>query len=657
MAGSTQKASLGVTNYSIEQQKTDEDLIAFVRALYENARDVAKDVVHDEIAYCRTIVRSQHGKDYVGFGDDDEYYEETDLQDTRRFRSSMCNQKNKQLARKQTRQKPKTYIRISDLNMDDPVVQQKVAQFGGPEGLKDTLQHLYDDWWVRNQIDTFNYLIVKSAHDEGTAMTVTYWDADANMGQGDLVWKQVRPENFYPEPGVIRVEDLSYYFVVRILDLRRAVNEYGEKVLEAVNHELDELKEGLRVEEIDSDDATKIKVGIITGVFKDDTCLYYDYEGKKITKKQYDKGIEAVESLNDSSADREYGYLEPTKIPLYPNGRVITFSGGTMLEDRANPFEFCPHGKYVANSIAYSFWGEPTTRDMSVIQENFDKTMQGALQNLFLFGFPTGFFKEDAINDTEFRETYGRYFTIKGNEDMGRAMMFHPGANVAGDAWQIAGMMRALSEDISGLHQASEGRGTSQKSGRQTIALQEQTNEYLSQPARAFETFLKNEGRKHLWLLHRFAQAGREYEYENQMGERVKGTLPMDLSELDMVIDLVVSPGSSIPEDKESKANRALALHQADPMVFNSNWLIKELGYDNDPMLMSPVMQYQRLQQQMAQMVQQNPQEVQNMVQQGQVAPDVAQQVMAQMAAQQQPQQIQQGQADVERQRQMAQGR
>jgi len=81
--------------YSIEQCKDDDELIAFVNDRYRESRQVCEDTVHKEIAYCRSIVNTQSGKDYYGDGEDDETYDEVGLRDTRRFRSAACNQKNK----------------------------------------------------------------------------------------------------------------------------------------------------------------------------------------------------------------------------------------------------------------------------------------------------------------------------------------------------------------------------------------------------------------------------------------------------------------------------------------------------------------------------------------------------------------------------------
>lgn len=615
---------LGVNNYSIEQQKSDEDIVSFCNTLFRNARQHAENVVHKEIAYCRKILRTQTGKDYVGVGEDSMEYEGNDeLSKTRRFRSSLTAQKNEQLARKQTRQKPKIYIRVQAPDTISPEMQQKLAAFGGVDGYARTLQRIYDDWWERNGIDNTCFGIVKNAHDEGTSITTTYWDETRQKMKGDLVFRLQRGENFFPEPGCVELDDCAYMFFERRHDIDRAVKEFGKKILEIATKELEGSKKSdSEIKDQDSDEAKKIKVTIIEGYFRDKRCVYFDQEQNEISEEEYEK-------------QKEDG-LKPTFEPLYPNGRIISWCGSTLLRDEAYPEDFCPFGKYVANIENFSFWGKPSTRDEAVLQENFDKIVQGIMLHFFSNGFPRAFVKDGVIDENKLKQVVNQYVKIKSQSNLSNVLQYQNGLNVATDGFNLASLLKALLEDVSGIQQAAEGRGTNQKSGRQTIALQESVNEFLSQPARAWEVFLKNEAKKHITLLWKYVGEGYSYEYENEAGMRVIGQTPMALSEIDAVIDVVVSPGSSLPEDRESRANRALMLFQADPMTFNVQWLIKELGLDNDPLLNSPMAQYQRLKMNVARIIQQNPQQAQQMVQTGQLDPELFQIVQMQMMSQQQ---------------------
>lgn len=633
--------------YSIEQCTNDIELMSFVRSNYEDAKQVAQDVVHDEMAYCRSIVNTQHGKDYWQNGDDEEMYDEIGLQDTRRFRSAACNQKNKQTARKQTRQKPKIYFRIKDIDSTNEMIMRKLEQFGGLDGYVETLQRVYDDWWERNNITSTSYKLVKQAHDEGTSIAASYWDSNRRNGRGDLVWSQIRPENFYPEPGYESIDQLNYFYYERIITMRSAVAEYGEKALTAAKDNIEEKKQGLYIGEKESAESTVNKITVVDAFYKDNKCTYMDASGEIITKKQYEKIMETLDLYEQEQGMRPEG-IEPTKIEHYPHGRMITFCGNTKLEEKPNPFGFIPFGKYIANEQAYSFWGEPTTRDLAPQQENFDKIIQGVISNFYANGLPKLFIQDGMIEEEQLQEVVKQYFNIKSNKPLNSAMHYQQGMNVAADGLNLAGLIRTLIEDISGIHQASEGRGTSQKSGRQTIALQMQTHEYLEQPARNWEAFLKEEAKKHITLLHKYLDEGARYNYQNpNTGERIIGSLPMALSEIDATIEVVVSPGSSIPEDKESKANRALALHGADPAVFDSSWLVKELGMENDKIIMQNLQMVGQMQQ------------LQSMIQTGKIDPQIApiiQGVMAQLQGQQNPQQMA-GQRDVQSVRQQMGGR
>ena len=628
----------GINNYCLEQQKTEKDVFDFVEASFKVAKDVAREAVHDEIAYCRKFLRTRHGKDYWGQGDDEETYNEKELQNTRRFRSSLTKAKIRQIARKQTKNDPKIYIKVGIINQESPEVQEKLRAFGGPQGYADTLQYLYDETWERQNFRKTIYKLCEQGHQEGTAITASYWDNEANHRNGDVAWVLVRPENFCPEPGNEEIETCTYIYNIRIIDLRRGVEEFGDKIFKVIEQYNENLDKELKISELDGEVAMRTKVVVVESLWKDKTCDYYSATGEKITEKQYDILMEAFEASVEADPGGDYSEVEPTKIVKYPYGRMITFSGSEILRDEPNnELGFNPFDKYTPNPVAFSFWGEPTTRDLSVIQENYDKIIQAAITNLFVYGMPKGFFKEGEIDPKEFRESAGQYFDMKTTGRVQDNMYVTNGAPISQDAFRISGILYNLNEDLSGVHQAAEGKAGGAQSGRMTIALQEQTREFLTQPTRDLESVIKSAAMKHITLLTKYAKKGREYSYKNEKGERQLAKLPMSLDEIECTIDLVVSSGSMLPEDRESRSNRALLLNQRDPVYFNTNWLTKELGYENDAELNSGANQYEMLKRatmQALEMSGNDPAKLQQMIQDKVIHPEMAQLLIQQLKQQ-----------------------
>jgi len=635
----------GIDNYKIEQQHTPEEVLAFCQQSYKYAKKCAEDEIHQEIAYCRDLISAFSAKNFVDDnGDALNVLNRNQFTDARRFKGSMCSRKTKQIARKLTNHRPKAHVTIEMPDKNDDMyaaIQKKLDKWGGIEAYRDKLQHIYDDWYDTNEINQFNFTAVKCAHDEGTAIIAVTWDQSLRGGDGDVRLDLIAADNFFPEPGPKYINDLQYAWIRKNRELSRAVREYGEVVLEAAKY----YETGQRGESESGSEtsAQVLRVTIIDGIIRDETCVYTaaDREGniKEISEEKVNRLIEeANENRESGTREIDYHDLGITKKQIYPYGRHIAWLGNTLLVDEPNQYDFTPWEKYTPNPQEWSFWGEPTVREMAPVEENFDKFVQKVIHNCKLNGAGRTFIPGEIYDDidAQLRETFGDdVISVKSTTPLGNAIHHSPAQNVSEDVKSVINLLRGLMDEISGIQ--SEGQvAANVRSGRQLIANQESSREYHQQSGAFFENVFQKLSIKIMWLLQKYAQAGREYSFYPKNGMAVVEKMPMDLSEMELTVKITVEKGSTIPKDPPTIANEALALNERDPLVFNTPWLIKQLQLDSDPTLMSPQVQYDRMVRDAIQLLKDgtSPQEL---VQSGRVPMQIMQQIITQAQAQNEP--------------------
>ena len=139
-------------------------------------------------------------------------------------------------------------------------------------------------------------------------------------------------------------------------------------------------------------------------------------------------------------------------------------------------------------------------------------------------------------------------------------------------------------DDISGVHPAAEGQQQkSGTSGRQVLALQEGTNREMRPRTRRFEKTFQKCMEKAVYLIHKYYKAGRKYSYVDQTdGMSQSSKIPLDFDELDLVFNVIIQPGSSLPKDKESVANKALTMAQMFPEQLGVEFVAKALEMEGD---------------------------------------------------------------------------
>lgn len=515
--------------------RNEEELLQFLKDRFETAKHKQEEI-HHEIRYNREMYLNKKQHTYW---QDPAALDEEERRAT--FRSSIVAAKIDVLTAIQTDNRPKIYINpespaapINPAQQNEPTALDTATdKLGGIEGLAETLTKIFDNWWEENRTDEQLYTTVKEARICGAAIAKIWWNPKLKHGKGDIVLERIPIEDFYPDPDADDIDNSRYCFHTKIADIDDIRKRYG-KAADNINPDSDYSILHEDRDKNDEDDGHKYRIQkavIIESYLKDDTTI-------KVT-------------------DPQTG--ETAQIPCYPNGRIITYSGDTILRDEPNPYPGFPFVKFTANPIPGSFFGKSDVRDIAPMQEIADMTMQQILANMRLVGNAKLIYEEGSLTDPDnITNLIAEKIPVT---HMG-AVQFIPPQAAAADGYSIYDRMLRLADDISGVYDVSQGRTPSSiHSGKAIISLQEGANRRIRPSARFFESFLKKAGEKILWLILKNYKKGRVYRFGKERNQTA--TLPINLDDLNIKFDIAIGPNSTLPSDRESKSNLALSLLSA----------------------------------------------------------------------------------------------
>jgi len=505
-----------------------EQMLKFLKDRFEMAHRKCEEA-HREIRYNREMYLNKSLKIYWQNPDS-----VTEDEKKRVFRSALVASKIDTMTAIQTDNRPKIFINPESPGPGAPewestTLQRAVEKLGGVQGLAETLTKVFDNWWEENGIDEELYSLVKEARVCGAAVAKIWWNRKLKNFRGDVVFERVPIEDFYPDPDAKSIADCRFCFHTKVVDVEELRARYGVAA-EKIQPDPDFSVLYPDRDKGDEDDGLKFRVKktvLVEGYFKDNSMHRVDGEN-----------------------------TNPVEMPKYPNGRIVTFCGNVILRDEPNPYPGFPFVKFTANPVPGGFMGKSDVRDLAPIQENADMIMQQIMANMRLVGNAKLLYEEGALTDPD---NISNIVAEKIQVTHMDGVQFVPPQAAAADGYSVYDRMLRLADDISGIHDVSEGKESSGiRSGRAIISLQEGTNRRIRPSARFFESFLKAAGEKILWLILRHYKKGRVYRY----GEcrRQAAYLPVNLSDLDITFDIAIGPNSTLPADRTAKANLALAL-------------------------------------------------------------------------------------------------
>jgi hypothetical protein len=486
--------------------------------------------------------------------------------------------------------KPQIYITPDNFNEKDPILAGKLADVGGKQGLAELFQKLFDDWWSKNYIDKTNYRIFQAAIRDSCSLISTFWDDIKD----DVMLKGLDPLGFIPEPGVLELSDMCYWFYERRIDARRAAKEYGTDIVEEnigntsqeSNNKNNNARERGEVGEQD--------IVIIDSLWQDDSATYsYADTGEVATEKQYNKWIKKEEE-SGTATSLLAGERKIKREKLFPNGRLISFTDKGIYRDEKNPRPFSPLEFFVPLPDSYDIWGHSMAEILSPFQEAYDKILQMVMENFERIGNAVIFVNQsvyDSLGKKGIADIPAQVVPIDDQHSV-RDVIYHVAGNViAQDAWKIMELLDAHADDASNVNDAAGGsQPVGAQSGRAYLALQEATNRILRIISRFYENVLENIAKKVIYYMYNYYDAERSYGWIE--GDQQKnGRIPLNLREIEMTIDVKVQPGSSIPQDPQKKADLAMALYQLVPPAITQEELLKAVEFQRDPNAPPPMPQ------------------------------------------------------------------
>lgn len=200
----------------------------------------------------------------------------------------------------------------------------------------------------------------------GTAILKVYFDPDAANGLGDVAVDIVDPFDFVIAPGYDDIWNASWCGMRKLIPVGDVKRMFPDKANEITPEDMET-----------SLDAKKDRLG--ENDLVGDYVLVYEIWLRDDTTE---------EVIEDNADNKGYsGGEKSVKIrkAKYPNGRIITFTGGnmTILDDRPSPFK---HGRppYVAihdYKIPHQFWGMGEPDQIENLNREFNVRLQQIVEH------------------------------------------------------------------------------------------------------------------------------------------------------------------------------------------------------------------------------------------------------------------------------------
>ena len=236
--------------------------------------------------------------------------------------------------------------------------------------LNDCLQDVVD----QNNDKLFQRDIVLSMLIYGVGISKTYWAQESEDDLGEVKYESINPCHFYPDPSATDIPSCNYIFIKRKQSIFDLINKYKN------NPEMIEKIKNLKGDAQDNQ-KTDSKSTPYRGTFQNDTMTGTAFIGQDDYDSKYDKTNNNLTIwecyLKDDTifVDPEGDDDDSLKMQrlMYPNGRVITYCGNTVLEDKAIDYPFGFPFDIIKNNFSPdSFWGPSLVSYLKYPQKRLD---------------------------------------------------------------------------------------------------------------------------------------------------------------------------------------------------------------------------------------------------------------------------------------------
>jgi hypothetical protein len=186
----------------------------------------------------------------------------------------------------------------------------------------------------------------------------------------------------------------------------------------------------------------------------------------------------------------EGGKKQRQKIKAFPTGRLITFIGKELLDDRPNPFPAFPYIEWDNYMIPGEIYGHGDLEQLKPIQEQYNIRSNQIADGLNFSTFPIGFYDHTSgLEPEEIENKPGAWYPV---DDVKGIHRFDPG-NVNAAAFQSLPHLEHIFEVVGGFPEITRGSVPGDvRSGYAVEQLQELAQNRISLKTQNLEHALKN---------------------------------------------------------------------------------------------------------------------------------------------------------------------
>ena len=245
------------------------------------------------------------------------------------------------------------------------------------QDISDILNSALESVFDYNDIQAINQRVCRRGNKLGIGIGKAVWDPDLSRGLGDIKISEINPSNFFPDPSASSIRDCNYIFersFVSPMSLKRMYPEHSK--------DIDGLSSAKGVESKSSNSDRKDSEisGVESYYNSGDTNQAYLYSSQKAIRGASDN-LEVWEFYfkddtpfipTEGDSDEAISAKEGVSM-LYPNGRVIIFCGGIILDDKAIDSKFgypyCLYNDLETDKI----WGSGEIEDLVSVQDRVNR--------------------------------------------------------------------------------------------------------------------------------------------------------------------------------------------------------------------------------------------------------------------------------------------
>jgi len=235
------------------------------------------------------------------------------------------------------------------------------------EFLRKAIQWYWQDAGCDQEITTSMY----DACIYGTGILRVGFDPELRQGLGDIVLEAVDPMYCFPDPDATSIENARYFIYAVPTPVSEVKRKFGERA---------KVVGGDFFFDLEAFDTRYASQDVILTSPVDKRTSY--------TKNDYLRGADNEERvlwlecwLNDQTTeeveieDEETGETKKELRKKYPNGRVLTVVGNTLLQDAHNPFAdgMIPFATYSDYVMPREFWGQGEVEQLRQMQEDLNR--------------------------------------------------------------------------------------------------------------------------------------------------------------------------------------------------------------------------------------------------------------------------------------------